>query len=266
MTEEEYSRLPGYRSTYLKTAVSKSAKHAHFECTMHKDGESKLCFDKGIALHTLLLEPEEYDKRIVIKPEFTGVGSQLRRKIWKEDHKGITCLSVKEEAKVPRMVEEVKKHPFAMHLMGKITDVEKTYEWLDPLTSLKCKCRVDLMGEDFMADIKSTQSAKPENFLRSCKTFGYDLSAFMYQDGIYTVDKVKRLPYYFIVVESEEPHDVIVCHAGDDFLEQGMLKYRAGLDLMSDADVRKQYDGYARNSIIELGAGNRFDIGQTYND
>ena len=108
--------------------------------------------------------------------------------------------------------------------------------WTDHESGLHCKCRPDwlVMADETITgivDVKTCADASVDAFARSVASFGYDLQAAFYQDGLKALTG-KALPFYFIAVEKDGPHATAAYRASDEMIETGRAKYRGALQLL----------------------------------
>jgi hypothetical protein len=133
--------------------------------------------------------------------------------------------------------------------------------WVDEETGVHCKCRPDFLalkpGTDWLVenllgivDVKSCCDASVEGFGRSIASYGYDVQAAYYQDGIYQITGL-RLPFYFLAIEKDAPNAVAVYRASEAMIEVGRKKYRAALQLMRWCGEHGYWPGYQPSGEIE---------------
>jgi hypothetical protein len=127
--------------------------------------------------------------------------------------------------------------------------------WTDSETGIQCKCRPDwLITVDEVVtgivDVKTCADASAEGFARSIASFGYDVQAAFYQDGLKALTG-KTLPFYFIAVEKDGPHATATYRASDAMIQTGRTKYRGALQLLQWCRDNKSWPAYQPNGEIE---------------
>lgn len=127
---------------------------------------------------------------------------------------------------------------------------EKSIFWIDPVTGVRCRIRIDLLTQSVIFDLKTVGDARPDGFLRQLLQKEYDLQSAMYTEG------VKRfvghtLPFIFICVETAAPHGTWLHPAGESILENGNRKFRRGLAAFQRLLLSNEWHGY-RNAISTL--------------
>ena len=127
--------------------------------------------------------------------------------------------------------------------------------WTDHESGLHCKCRPDwlVMADETITgivDVKTCADASADTFARSIASFGYDLQAAFYQDGLKALTG-KALPFYFIAVEKDGPHATAAYRASDEMIETGRAKYRGALQLLRWCRDNNRWPAYQPNGEIE---------------
>ena len=154
------------------------------------DGEA-LAF--GRLVHVVILEPHRLDEYAVLDPEPIGVkvdGSKAdnpaNTKAWKDavfnaKRDGLTIVSPQTLAKAEAMAAAVQKHPEAGRLLAMATEHEVS-AYADHPSGARVRARFDLLGPNFIGDIKTCRDADPEKFGRVVNALMYHVSAANYID------------------------------------------------------------------------------------
>jgi hypothetical protein len=124
-------------------------------------------------------------------------------------------LSIREYNEAEAVFHKVKNNEHLKDLLRRSTDVEKEISWSKD--GLNFRGFVDIVGKDFIADIKTTTDSGPM-FIKNVYWYNYDLQAAMYCE-VYDVD------YYIIAIEKTAPHNVQVYKLGPETMEEGRRKY-----------------------------------------
>lgn len=168
--------------------------------------------DIGTLAHSMLLEPENLERDLVVYPQQVlakdGQADTNRAKAFRVEQEslGRTCLLQDDFRSVRKMCESVKRvcgqwleHPAYR---------ERSVYWRDVGTDLRLKCRPDWVidaGETVFAfDLKTTGDASPTAFSLIAGRFEYPLQAVHYSAGLREAIG-KPVEWHFIVVETEEP-------------------------------------------------------------
>jgi len=175
----------------------------------------------GSALHTAILEPEEFLQRYVTRP----AGLDFRTKAGKEWKASVRAdqaiLTADQVDTIWQYVKAVSEHEEASRLLEG-TRREETVAWT--IDSLACKGRVDAIGPDKIIDLKSTRSL--EWFMRDAVKMLYHGQLAWYRDGCFFSKLIPEdSEVYIIATETAEPYDVGVFRLGPSVLRTGRELY-----------------------------------------
>ena len=151
------------------------------------DTEKLQALDMGSALHCLLLEPEEFDKRFIVAPEFnrrTTAGKQDEAAFLKDvAGMGMTVMSADDGRKLHLMRGSAMAHPAARWLLEQEGDCESSHYWIDEETGELCRIRPDKQLRQFpiIADVKKVSDMS--RFARHIEEFRYHVQDAMYREG-----------------------------------------------------------------------------------
>lgn len=147
----------------------------------------------GRLVHVVILEPRRLDEYAVLDPELIGLKVNGERsenptatKAWKDavfkaKCDGLTIVSPQTLAKAQAMAAAVQKHPEASRLLALATEHEVS-AYAEHPSGARVRARFDLLGPDFIGDIKTCRDADPENFGRVVNALMYHVSAANYID------------------------------------------------------------------------------------
>ena len=80
--------------------------------------------------------------------------------------------------------------------------------------------------QNYIMDLKTTGSAKPEDFVKNAYKYGYHRQAYWYSYGYEQCFKEEPKGFVFIVVEKEPPYEVCVFEATELFKAVGKIEAR----------------------------------------
>lgn len=108
---------------------------------------------------------------------------------------------------------------------------------------VQLKSRLDFIGQDAIADLKTTISAEPNAFGRTVMNLDY------LAQGAFYVDRVKEVtgrayPYVFVAVEKSAPFVVQVYEVDEEQLELGRQRYRGLLSTFNAYRSQGRWPGY----------------------
>ncbi len=134
---------------------------------------------------------------------------------------------------------------------------EQSIFWIDEGTDILCKARADYINveQGYIVDIKTTSNlADDSSFGFTLKQYHYDLSAGFYVDGFKKAIG-RDVDFYFIVIESNPPHNYSIFKSSIDLLAQGRNKYKKALDTFTRANQSGNFaKPYNNGNLIELTA------------
>ena len=191
----------------------------------------------GSLVHMLLLEPGRFEQTYVTAdPAVIGVkadGSRAdnptatmawKRAVEEVEASGLRVTSPDDHRRAQDMVAAVMAHPTARRLVELSTDREISAYGVNSESGAPVRGRFDLLGDGFIADLKTIGDASPEGFRKSLTGFGYHLSAANYLD-LANQHGLDADVFAFINVEREPTpggqHRVSVCQLTQEALQKG---------------------------------------------
>lgn len=213
----------------------------------------KACYRTGTLAHTLLLEPDRFEREVMVMPKFdrrTTVG-KLAHEAFIAEHGQRDYATEEEYELLKGMREAVWNHPAANRLLSKDGVAEQSIFWTDPVTGLQCRCRPDkLRIDDIVIDFKTARDASPAGFARSVTNYRYHVQDPFYCDGIkaYTGTMPK---FVFIAVEPEPPHLVGVYVLTEEAKATGRKLYQQDLATLKTCMQTGNWPGYG-DKILPL--------------
>jgi hypothetical protein len=244
----EYRAFNAVNISRLKLML-KSPKH--FKLQPERDSDT---FAVGRSVHTMVLQPETYPLLYAVWPQENG---RRYGKKWNE------FLEANDGKEV------VREQDYKLHLAigravtddgaaGKMLDIsgrdggrpEVSIMWeVDDL--YQCKARLDWLDSDFIFDLKTTGSVKPDDFARDAHKYGYNLQAAWYQTAAFMATG-ERLPFKIVAVEKEPPHDVAVFNLSEAMLADGYEKMNAAFELFKSCTENNHWPGVSDGEELDL--------------
>lgn len=244
MTEKEYRSHPAISRSDLWMLRESPQK---FKWAMEHPTEPTPALVFGQLLHTMLLEPEKLKERYAIVPMIdrrTKEG-KAQHQAFVEQSAGKTIVTADMVEQAQGMCEAIKAEPMAVKLLD--GEREKPFFWTDEMTGECCKSRVDVYNTRFsqpiIVDVKTTQDASTDAFIKSAVRYGYDFQAAMYSDGVQNVTGEKPL-FVFIAVEKEPPYAVNILQADDAFIDRGYEIFRQLIGTYHECKQSGNWYGY----------------------
>lgn len=247
MSNEDYHSLPDSVSCSGLKEVLRSP--AHYQAYLN-DRREDSGINIGTALHCAALEPHVFDNDYIV---YSGRRAGKAWEEFKEQNPGKLIMSESESLQVSGMLASIKDFSdFPLWNALRKGQSEKSIFWTDPETGIKCRIRTDSLNPFTILDLKTTDDARPEKFLRQIMSMNYDLQAAMYTEGVRHF-LGKTLPFCFVAVETGSPHGVWLMPAGETVIRSGMKKFRRALSVLKNAQDTDNWRCYEQAvSVIEL--------------
>jgi exodeoxyribonuclease VIII len=221
-----------------KSMMSKILKSpAHYRAALDEHQEPTKSMQMGTAIHTAVLEPQLYSQVVaVIPPDIDGRTKEGKQ--WKEAHKSRIHLTHAEDIDVQGVANSVRRHPFwdIIHLDHKI---EASVFAQDEQTGLALKARPDLWIEDHtLVDVKTTDDATPEGFIRTIGSFGYHIQAAHYMAMTSTEN------FIFVAVERKAPYAIGIYKLDAEWLQAGENLRRKAISTLHECRALDSWPAY----------------------
>lgn len=221
-TNEEYHSQTDYiGSSGLKIIFKKSVYHYLYS----KKFESTESMRLGTAVHTALLEPENFDNEVIVMPELnlrTKAGREERDKILENTERGQVVIK-QDDLEVIQAIERNFKNDKLAVAICEGGVVEASH--YGTIEGIKVRCRPDVYQPDrgIIGDIKTCQDNSPKAFKSNVYKFGYHLQAVFYAETLTHILERQFSPYdfRFIAVETNYPYSCEVYALDEKEIEAG---------------------------------------------
>lgn len=245
MTNAEYRKKEGISSSDLKRMMKSMAHWKYYHDNPEDSDTEALQF--GRAYHKLMLEPDDFDNEFIVSPKFdrrTKEGKVAYEDFQKKAD-GKEVINEETYQKLLEMQVALYNTPFVKLLIK--GEHEKSFFWKDETTGIPCKCRPDSFGkikDQYVAiDLKTTNDAETDKFMKDALKFGYDIQACHYCEGLESTYK-KPFKFIFIAQEKTAPYLVNVLEADDYFMASGRELRSKLLDEYKKALETDVWEGY----------------------
>ena len=244
MTEQEYRQSPAIsRSELFK--ISESPEKFKYYQEDPEEPTPALVF--GQLFHARALTPETVWEQFAVMPNVdkrTKVGKEAFS-VFEAQAKCKTIVSVDMVDQAMFMCEALNRNEFVKKLLK--GEKEKPFFWVDDMTNEQCKCRVDCLSEVgdnlIIVDLKSTDNAETEAFMRSAIKYGYDLHSAMYSEGV-KVNTGKEPLFVFIVIEKKPPYAINILQSDKLFIRRGYDIFRELIGIYHECKTTDNWWGY----------------------
>lgn len=238
--------------------MNRSAAHFYVNSiTKEAKKEASTAMNFGTLVHTMFLEPEQFENEFVIAPKFdrrTKVGKE-EAAAWEQANEGKMLVSEEDVENASRMSENLRSLSIYKAMQDNYGMAEASFFFTDPVFGLNLRIRPDwhiapckAFPNGLIIDLKTTDDARPMAFSRTCANFSYDLSASMYREGFQAYYQTEdKPPFIFLVSERNTPFNVKQYKASDLFLSVGNARYNRSKELLAESLLMGEWDGYSKD-------------------
>lgn len=186
-------------------------------------------FKTGRLIHLAALEPNKLDSLCHIVEVQSAVTKKFKDKV-KEIGSGDFVFTRKEYDKAMYVVDSLKQNDLWQDLTRK-SEFEKPA--FDILHGYPFRAKADILGEDFVADLKTTSDLKA--FKYSAKKYSYDVQLYIYCN----LFKVDYKNFYFFVIDKGSG-DLGIYDCEESFYESGKNKLEYGIRIFEKYFINKE--------------------------
>lgn len=228
MTNAEYQAADAVSKSQLDLVAESERKYWYrYVNPLRKPRKETLAFLLGSAIHSAVLEPDDFPLVYVGEPEGAPnrpTKAQLKAEkksdaalksigFWTEfdqRHAGKTILTLDQMETALGCRDAVLQHKEARKLLHRGAS-ERSYFGMDPETGARIKARLDWddLANGRVMDVKSTEDASKEGFRRSIMSYRYHVQQAWYEDVVgAALDDWKPLDWTFLAIEKAPPHEI----------------------------------------------------------
>lgn len=257
MSNEEYHASPEFSSSQLKDMLRSAAHFYVNSISKEAKKEASSAMNFGTLVHTVFLEPEQFEHEFVIAPKFdkrTKAGKE-EALAWEQANQGKMLVNADDVENATRMAENLRTLGIYQDMIKYPGMPEASFFFTDPVYGLQLRVRpdwhiapCDAWPNGLIIDLKTTEDARPMAFSKTCGNFAYDLSASMYREGfqqVYETDD--KPPFIFLVAERNTPFNVKQYKASDLFLSVGDNRYSKSKEKLAESLLVDDWDGYSKD-------------------
>lgn len=195
----------------------------------------------GRVVHAALLGQAPGERPIV------AYDGDRRGKAWQDfaaANASADIVTADEWARGQRIAASVRAEPHAMRLLE--GDREIGIAWRH--AGRDCSSRLDVLGDGWIADLKTCADASVMGFQRVAWRYHYAAQLAFYADAAASIGRPVS-DAYLIAVESAPPHPVTVHRLTPRALEEGRRLYRAWFERLLVCESSRDWPGYALASV-----------------
>lgn len=244
MTEKEYRERPEISRSELFKIGESPEKFKYYQ-EHPEEPTPSLVF--GQLLHTMALQPETVNDLFAVAPNVdrrTKAGKEAFAQ-FEADAENKTVVTADMYQQATEMCEALSRNEFVQKLLK--GEKEKVFFWNDDLTGEPCKCRVDCLTELgdnlIIVDLKSTENAETDAFMKSAIKYGYDFQSAMYSKGV-EANTGKKTLFVFIAIEKKPPYAINILQADELLIRRGYDLFREYIGIYSECKKTGVWWGY----------------------
>lgn len=228
---------------------------AHFEYYMNNPKEETASMKFGTAIHTALLEPEEFKKDYVClkKAMLPNPDKDMRNAQNKEfkanfdaDNEGKIIFTETEWNKINTMIKNVMKLPLAEKLLEEATfEPEASYYFKLPEYGWKGKIRVDYRSKvlPIFMDVKTSKDTSINGFRKEWGNYDYALQIAYYYTYLSQFEDIDPQDIYILAVGNTPPYLSALFHITEEELEYGMQLMNVALNRLKVCEELGYFPG-----------------------
>lgn len=214
----------------------------------------------GQALHTMVLEQDKFSTQYIQAPAINK--NTVRYKAFKIEAAaaGKIILDAVDMDRLADMRAKLYAHPEAIQFLpgshqGDNLLIEASFFWdeevVDAVTGetalVRCKCRPDIVLKPSglrPADLKSTRSAKYEDFMKDAFNYGYHIQEASYTSGLNKLEEGTVEDFTFIAQESSAPYPIALYTLSEAYKQLGYIHFRQGLSIVAECEKTNTWPSY----------------------
>lgn len=207
---------------------------AHYRYAIEHGTPDTGAMRTGRIVHKLLLGAAE---------DLIVFDGSRRGKAWEAfqaENVGADIVTASEYESAVEIAASVQAHPDAMRLLQGETEVELSWS----LAGRSCAGRLDVLGPDYVTELKVTADGFPEHFQRQALRLAYPGQLAWYMDGA-TLARKRTIRRAFIVeVESRAPFVVTPLELTENAITLGIKTYRLWFEQLRVCEESGEWPGY----------------------
>ena len=214
----------------------------------------------GTIIHEMLLEPELFEKKYACGPS----GANRNHKTFKEaqlEQPGKELLSWADWRKLRTIKESALSQRHSRRLLEHGGKNEVSYYWKDEATDQNLKFRPDRIIDDrkIVIDLKTTENADFDTFVRKAADFGYHRSVALTSRGLkqITGDDYK---YVFLVLETKPPFNAAIFDYDYEDIEYADFEINLAIERYKQSSKHNSWEGQTNIQRLYIPSWKKKDV------
>lgn len=244
---DKFNETPSLSSSIAKILLDQSPMHAwlaHPRLNPNYVRETDTRFDLGSASHTMLLEPANASRVVIVDANDwrTNAAKALRDA---EQAQGKYPILTHQFANVAAMVKAAREFLATTELAGILETgtIESSMFWQSGPTHFRARPDVVSADHRITLDYKTSATASPEIFELQIGRMKYDLQAEFYSAGIYALTGVDT-KFIFLVQEITAPFACSLVGLTSAYRAVGQMKLARSIDIWKQCMSTKKWPAY----------------------
>lgn len=205
---------------------------AHYKALETRPREDSLAMRIGRTIHAMVLGGD------FIVYEGTRRGTEWTA--FESANVGREIITGSEAAASREVADAVLSHPRAAELLA--GQHEFCLSW--KLARRACAGHLDVLGSNFITDLKTTTNAEPGWFARHALQMGYAAQMAWYLDGVVAAGLPAPENVYVVAVETKYPYVISTFELTPRALEMGRKQYRLWFERVLICEASDYWPGY----------------------
>lgn len=205
----------------------------------------------GHMLHTLLLEPDQFDARYFMMPKVNRTTKQGKASYETALHEanGRQLFNTEQWDLLQGMYDTLQDQKIVRDVLTGDVAFETSIFWEDQETGLLCKARPDIWNSPICADLKTTEDASYRAFQYSAMKYGYFLQAGMIYEALKSIGWTFE-KFLFICAEKKKPHPVGLYLLDDEALQFGIDLFHQLLRRFAECKHKNEWPDYGIQMLM----------------
>lgn len=165
-------------------------------------------------------------------------------KAFKAEHEGEFIVTQDEHDRSLWAAESLLNHAQAAELLD--GEHEREIDW--SFAGRKCQSHVDVLGKDFVTELKTSTTVNPDKFVRLALRMGYHAQCGFYELAAQSLGRAIARTH-IVAVEVNEPFDVVVYRVTPRAIEEGQKLCRLWMERLRGCEETDTWPGYCQSAV-----------------
>lgn len=247
MSHDQYLREPGLSSSAIRQILRSPA---HYKFGEREETEA---FKIGTLVHAILLEPEEFGDRYLAMGERVKRNTKAGKSKYEEglaqaQAEGKTLLLKQELDQIEGMRASVWEHNKVRKLLSRARrELSGFWSEEDVLAKARFDC-IPTIVDNLILDIKSTEDAQVQPFMRSVFKYGYDKQAGWYCRAGRVLLGMDNPRFAIVAVEKKPPYACKMYEIHPNIVATGEAECLRAVGIYRECLKSGEWPGYSEDT------------------